>query len=150
MVWCCQNTTLKRNGHHHPLRSASSPLSDTHLVKYNCGQKPTVPKSHHSEGHAPLGCDCWIQECWKAGHCLLPPCTLSGRVAIFLAITITYFTRGMGIYQTAALGAVTAPSLLLVIETGLFRLSSSQLIILVLTDGLLPVGSLLGRQHKTS
>lgn len=143
--------STKQCAHHCMLQSASDPLSDTHLAKYNCGQKPTVPNSHHSESLAPLGCNCWTQECGEVGDCLLLlPCPLSDYVSIFFVDHYQLFYQRHGDLSVSCAGVSAGSSLWLVIKIGLFRLSFSQLVIFLLIDGFLLAGSILDRQHKVN
>lgn len=141
----------KQCAHHCMLQSASDPLSDTHLAKYSCGQKPTVPNSHHSESLAPWAATAKPRNVGRQGTVFhYYPAHFLTMCPFSSSIIINYFTRDMGIYQSAALGVSAGSSLWLVINIGLFRLSFSQLVIFLLIDGLLLAGSILDRQHKVN
>lgn len=151
MVWCCQNTTL------------SSVNTTAHyslpLILYwtHTWLNITVAKSQQfrtaitQKVMAPWAATAEPRNVGRQGtvFCYYPAHFLT-MFPFSSSIIINYFTRGMGNYQTAVLGVSAGSSLWLVLKIGLFRLSFSQLVILLLIDGLLLAGSILDRQHKVS
>lgn len=151
MVWCCQNATLSSV---HTTACYSLPLI---LYRTHTWLNITVAKSQQF----PTAITQKVLPPWAA---TAEPRNVGRQGTVFryypahfltmcpfsLSIIINYFTRDMGIYQSAALGVSAGSSLWLVIKIGLFRLSFSQLVIFLLIDDLLFAGSILDRQHKVN